>query len=70
MDELNQLVAGDPGLGRGHRIGHSFFVPTRNVEDGAAWFREIVEYEIWPLIEEYWIDDEGRREEAKALFGI
>lgn len=70
MGQLNELVSGDPGLGRGHRIGHSFFVPTRNVEDDETWFREIVEYEIWPLIEEYWIDEEGRREEAKALFGI
>ncbi|HRQ87688.1 MAG TPA: AAA family ATPase [Bacteroidia bacterium] len=70
MGQLNELVSDDPGLGRGHRIGHSFFVPTRNVEDDEAWFREIVEYEIWPLIEEYWIDEEGSREKAKKLFGI
>lgn len=68
MDTLNELIAGDSGLGRGHRIGHSFFVPTRNVEDGETWLNEIVDFEILPLIEEYWIDDESRRKEAEAIF--
>jgi 5-methylcytosine-specific restriction protein B len=68
MSTLNDLIAEDPGLGRGHRIGHSFFVPTRNVGNSTEWFDEIIRYEILPLIEEYWLDDIGQRNRAMALF--
>ena len=53
--------------GTGYRIGHSFFTPTAPVEDFAAWFAEIVRFEIAPLLEEYWIDDESKRGQAVAI---
>ncbi len=71
MGGLNQMIEEDAtNLGRGYRIGHSFFTPTRNITDGAAWFREIVEFELLPLIEEYWADDPKGLGKARNLLGI
>jgi hypothetical protein len=57
MGELNQAIETDrTNLGPGFRIGHSFFTPSRTVDDPEAWYRRIVETEIHPLLEEYWFD--------------
>jgi MoxR-like ATPase len=57
MSELNQAIESDRvNLGPGFRIGHSFFTPTGAVEDADAWYRRVVETEIYPLLEEYWFD--------------
>lgn len=57
MGELNQAIESDrTNLGPGFRIGHSFFMPTKYVDDSEAWYRRIVETEIHPLLEEYWFD--------------
>ncbi|WP_299478105.1 DUF3578 domain-containing protein [uncultured Roseibium sp.] len=57
MGELNQAIESDrTNLGPGFRIGHSFFTPTEDVDDPEAWYRRIVETEIYPLLEEYWFD--------------
>lgn len=57
MGELNQAIEADrTNLGPGFRIGHSFFTPTKDVEDSEVWYRRIVETEIHPLLEEYWFD--------------
>ncbi len=64
IGELNSLIAEDSrDLGSGYCIGHSFFCPTEQVDDPEAWYREVVETEIQPLLEEYWADrDDGKVE--------
>jgi hypothetical protein len=58
MEALNlEIEKDDVNLGKGYRIGHSFFTPTAQVTDFNKWFLSIVRYEIMPLLEEYWIDD-------------
>jgi hypothetical protein len=58
MTALNKAIAEDrANLGSGYRIGHSFFVPPEGFEYDPSWYRRIVETEIHPLLEEYWIDD-------------
>lgn len=58
MEALNQEIEKDEAnLGKGYRIGHSFFTPIAPVPDFHKWFHSIVRYEIMPLLEEYWIDD-------------
>lgn len=58
MSVLNDEIEKDEtNLGKGYRIGHSFFTPTAHVTDFKKWFLSIVSYEIMPLLEEYWIDD-------------
>ena len=72
MGHLNDTIRNDGGLGRGYCIGHSFFTPTKAVDNFGDWFEEIVRYEIGPLLEEYWIDDpdKARSETELLLEGI
>jgi len=67
MTALNQQICEDSQLGEAFRVGHSFFCP--NGKDFSAldeqWYREIVETEIKPLLDEYWQDD---RPKAKSAF--
>lgn len=63
---LNELIAKDTkGLGPGFRIGHSYFCPREGDEPTEDWFRRVVKYEIVPLLEEYWFDDDGRVSQAR-----
>ena len=63
--KLNEAIAADPALGRGFRIGHSYFCPGKG---GPADPASVVKYELAPLVEEYWFDDEKRaREEIAKL---
>lgn len=58
MNQLNDAILEDVvNLGAGFRIGHSFFTPTNRISDPETWYRQIVETEIFPLLEEYWFDD-------------
>ena len=60
VGRLNAVIADDPALGRGFRIGHSYFCLDDDVSADVA--ESIVEYEIAPLLEEYWFDDPGKVE--------
>ena len=52
--ELNKRIAEDPALGRGFCIGHSYFCGN-DISDKDADL--ILNYELIPLLEEYWFDD-------------
>ena len=69
MTELNDEIAADRTLGAQFRIGHSYVTPDDTVQDARTWFREIVETEIEPLLEEYWFDnlDKAARLTAELL---
>jgi 5-methylcytosine-specific restriction protein B len=67
MGALNQKIAENTrDLGSGYCIGHSFFCPTSKVEDVDQWYREIIETEIQPLLEEYWADTDNGKVEAEV----
>lgn len=55
VKDLNKEIAEDPHLGRGYRIGHGYF--CGQTEYSEEWLMEIVDYEIMPLLSEYWPDD-------------
>ena len=65
VTELNSRIAGDSRLGSQFRVGHSYVTPTHRLEPGTTkdWFRQVVETEIGPLLEEYWFDspDDARK---------
>jgi|GEM_PF-561386 len=70
MNALNSTIREDiRNLGQGYCIGHSFFSPALGVVPDEAWFREVVEYEIEPLLREYWMDAEEKalEEQSKLL---
>ncbi|WP_114096926.1 AAA family ATPase [Thalassospira profundimaris] len=59
MKELNAEIAADKSLGPQFCIGHSYVTPGTDdeIRDGTLWFKDIVETEIYPLLEEYWFDN-------------
>jgi len=66
IQRLNELIAKDTkGLGPGFRIGHSYFCPREGDEPTEDWYRRVVKYEIVPLLEEYWFDDDGKVAQAR-----
>lgn len=52
---LNDTISSDESLGDGFRIGHSYFCTNKEISDRLL--QSIVEYEIIPLIKEYWFDE-------------
>ena len=57
VEKLNKEIENDPALGRGFCIGHSYFCAEDISDDDADL---ILKYEIAPLIEEYWFDDQEK----------
>lgn len=72
LDSLNQAIADDPNLGPQFRIGHSFVTPNDKIDNANNWFRQVVETEIGPLLDEYWYDDreKAQEERSRLLSGI
>ena len=64
MKELNKKIVNDSNLGKGFRIGHSYFCNPTTEEN---WYKNIIDYEIKPLIEEYWFDDEEKIVQIKKM---
>jgi 5-methylcytosine-specific restriction protein B len=66
IGRLNETIRADPQLGVGYLIGHSYFTPAgRGERLDEAWYERIVEYELSPLLREYWFDNPERAREAK-----
>ena len=66
IETLNDRIAVDDRLGSQFRVGHSYVTPTYRLESDATrdWFRQVVETEIQPLLEEYWFDSPADAREA------
>jgi hypothetical protein len=61
VEALNKVITEDPSLGDGFRIGHSYFCTGEVVDD--AWLSDLVEYELVPLIREFWFDEPSKVEQ-------
>ena len=57
IGRLNAKISEHANLGKDFRIGHSYFC---EYEDSQQWYEEIIKYEIEPLINEYWFDEEDK----------
>ncbi len=55
VESLNSTISADESLGDGFRIGHSYFCTDDKITD--EWLKSVVEYEVIPLIKEYWFDE-------------
>ncbi|MEE0336707.1 MAG: AAA family ATPase, partial [Prevotella sp.] len=53
--DLNTVIANDDSLGTGFCIGHSYFCDQEEVSK--EWLRNVVNYDIAPMLKEYWFDD-------------
>jgi 5-methylcytosine-specific restriction protein B len=62
--ELNKVIADDDSLGTGFCIGHSYLCDLEDDYD----LESIVEYDIIPMLREYWFDNDERfNNEAQKL---
>ncbi len=59
---LNEEIKDDASLGEGFRIGHSYFCHLTKENCTAKQLREIVDYELIPLLKEYWFDEPSKVE--------
>ena len=58
--ELNAEIALDRSLGRGFCIGHSYFCGRDELSCSDEWMQEVVDYDILPMLGEYWFDDQEK----------
>lgn len=58
IENLNRVIEIDDSLGRGFRIGHSYFCTKNTVDD--MWLNSVITYEILPLLQEYWFDEPSK----------
>ena len=61
-EELNDAISEDSSLGKGFRIGHSYFCFNENNVCTDERLRMIVEFDIIPTLEEYWFDNRAEFE--------
>lgn len=60
IEQLNAEICRDDSLGKGFRIGHSYFCLEDDITD--AHLQSIINYELIPLLEEYWFDETDKVE--------
>lgn len=69
MTALNAQIGEDRSLGTQYRIGHSYVTPAEGarITDTRQWFRDVVDTELVPLLEEYWFDAPDRVKSAASV---
>ncbi len=63
----NEKIKGDPNLGEGFQLGHSYFCTFKEGMDEKIWWEELLEYELKPLLEEIWFDDSKSIEKTMEI---
>lgn len=58
IEQMNEVIREDELLGSGFQIGHSYFCTEQTVTK--EWMESIVEFEIIPLLKEYWFEEEKK----------
>ncbi|MBC9619463.1 hypothetical protein IBY30_17215, partial [Escherichia coli] len=66
---LNDMLAKDVTLGPQFCIGHSYVTPAigQKINDAQAWYEQVVDTEICPLLAEYWFDAPNKVDEARKV---
>lgn len=57
VENLNSIITTDESLGEGFCIGHSYFCNLEADKIDDQFLHGIVEYELIPLLKEYWFDE-------------
>lgn len=74
LNALNNDISADTGLGPQFQVGHSYVTPPFDVPiaDAREWFRQVVDTEIGPLLDEYWFDalEKSRKARERLLEGL
>ena len=67
MNELNHKIEEDESLGEGFKIGHSYISNIKPEDDIDEKLRYIIEYELIPLLKEYWFDEPSKVKEGSKI---
>lgn len=71
IEQLNIEIKQDPTLGSGFQIGHSYFTNQTKDSYTDSWLKRVIHYEIIPMLNEYWFDDEEKVSEwQNMLLGV
>lgn len=62
VKSLNDAIKKDESLGAGFRIGHSYFIENEIENINDTWLYNVVNYELIPLLQEYWFDEKDNVE--------
>ena len=65
IKKLNEAITQDQSLGKGFCIGHSYFCNAE--ECTVEWMKDIVEFDILPMLSEYLFDDESKLNEWENI---
>ena len=65
IQELNLEIATDESLGKGFLIGHSYFCGQTTCSK--EWMESVVDYDILPMLSEYWFDDSDKLHRWKKI---
>lgn len=69
VKQLNSTITADGSLGKGFCIGHSYFCDMMPCTAEAM--LDVVDYDIIPMLEEYWFDDQEQVQRwANILHGV
>ena len=60
VENLNEKIASDDSLGEGFCIGHSYFCNLKSDELDGKKLSNIVEFELIPMLKEYWFDEPSK----------
>ena len=63
VESLNRVITDDDSLGEGFCIGHSYFCSLTEQSLTDRTLSDIVEYELIPLLKEYWFDEPEKVQE-------
>ncbi len=67
VQRLNDKIRQDSAdLGEGFCIGHSYLCPPPGMADPKAWLESVLEYDIRPLLVEYWMEKSERHQLAET----
>lgn len=69
LTALNEKLADDVALGPQFCIGHSYVTPAtgQKIGEALAWYEQVVETEICPLLAEYWFDAPSKVNDARKV---
>jgi 5-methylcytosine-specific restriction protein B len=65
LESVNRYIAQIPSLGQGFEIGHSFFL--KKIPFAAEDLSLVFEYELEPLLQEYFFDSPEQVDKVKAM---
>lgn len=65
VKDLNREIARDKSLGKGFCIGHSYFCGKDVCTE--EWLHSIVDYDIIPMLSEYWFDDTNKLQQWENI---